>query len=445
MLENDECFVTPEVILVYSPCGFAKMSQNFHKLIRTRLCRGEWRYRARPILINNWEGTYFDFNKEKLLEIADAGAKIGLELFVLDDGWFGERNDDTTSLGDWFVNEKKLGCTIGELAEAINKKGLKFGLWFEPEMISQKSKLYEKHPDWAIRVPDAPMHMGRHQCILDLTKKEVRDYMVDTLSDILGSANIEYVKWDMNRNMTDVYSESLTPERQGEFYHRYILGLYDVLERITSKFPKILFEGCSGGGGRNDAGMLYYMPQNWASDDTDATERLYIQYGGSMVYPATTVGSHVSAVPNHQVGRISPLSMRGIVAMNGAFGYELDLSKLSEEELDEMKSQVEFYKKNREIIMNGDYYRLRNPFESRHSAWMYVSEDRSKALVYYVVKTARPSNEIQMLKLKGLDAEGKYAVNGNTYSGKTLMNYGIMVEAKEYDGMNFIFKIKKKD
>lgn len=366
-----------------------------------------------------------------------------MELFVLDDGWFGKRNDDTTSLGDWFVNEEKLGCTLGELAGEMNKKGLKFGLWFEPEMISRNSELYKKHPDWAINVPGVEGHYGRHQYILNLTREEVRDYIVNTLSDILSSANIEYVKWDMNRNMTDVYSSTLSPCQQGEFYHRYILGLYDVLERLTSKFPDILFEGCAGGGGRNDPGMLYYMPQNWASDDTDATERLYIQYGGSFVYPASTVGSHVSAVPNHQVGRISSLSTRGTVAMNGAFGYELDLSKLSDEEVLEMKKQVEFYKKNRELIFSGDYYRLLNPFESRWSSWMYVSEDKSKALVYYVVKTARPSNEIKFLKLKGLEKDENYDVNGKKYSGNTLMNHGIMIEDKEFDGLNYIFEINK--
>lgn len=440
-LSEGEVFTTPEAVLVYSDTGFAKMSNTFHKLYRTRLCRGVWRDKTRPILINHWEATYFDFTADKLLDIAKSAAKIGVELFVLDDGWFGHRNDDFSSLGDWYVNEEKLGCTIAELAEKINQQGLKFGLWFEPEMISPDSDLYKKHPDWAITVPGAKPHLGRHQLILDLTREDVREYIIGFLTDILSSANIEYVKWDMNRNMTDVYSENLSPERQGEFYHRYILGLYEILETVTSRFPNVLFEGCSGGGGRNDPGMLYYMPQNWASDDTDATERLYIQYGGSMVYPASTVGAHVSAVPNHQVGRISSLKTRGTVAMNGAFGYELDLSILSEEELNEMKEQVKFYKENRELVMTGEYYRLLNPFTSRHSAWMYVSEDKKEALVYYVVKTARPSNEVVHLKLKGLNPVAKYNVGGKIMSGRTLMNHGIIIDDTEHDGNCRIIKL----
>ena len=442
-LGSGESFVTPEAVLVYSDCGFAKMSHTFHKLYRTRLCRGKWRDEVRPILINNWEATYFNFNREKLLNIADAAAKIGIELFVLDDGWFGyKRDDELSSIGDWFANEKKLGGSLASLAKEMNEKGLKFGIWFEPENVSQDSELFRNHPEWCVQAQGAGrVHLGRYTCVLDFAQSEVRDYIVDTLSDVLEGANIEYVKWDMNRNITDAYTTSLPVDRQGEFYHRYILGLYDVLERLTQKFPDVLFEGCSGGGGRNDPGMLYYMPQNWTSDDTDATERLYIQYGGSIVYPCSTVGAHVSAVPNHQVGRTSLLSLRGTVAMNGAFGYELDLSKLSVEELSEMKSQVEFYKKNRELIMKGDYYRLKNPFESRHSAWMYVSEDKNRALVYYVVKTARPANEVMMLKLKGLNADYKYIIDGKIYTGKTLMNRGILLDTDEKDGDNFILDV----
>lgn len=440
-LVEGDVFTTPEAVLVYSNTGFAKMSHTFHKLYRTRLCRGAWRDKARPILINNWEATYFDFTGDKLIDIAKSASRIGVELFVLDDGWFSHRNDDHSSLGDWYVNEEKIGCTIAELAEKINNQGLKFGLWFEPEMISPDSDLYRKHPDWAITVPGAKPHLGRHQLILDLTRADVREYVIEFLTDILSSANIEYVKWDMNRNMTDVYSASLPSNRQGEFYHRYILGLYEILETVTSRFPNVLFEGCSGGGGRNDPGMLYYMPQNWASDDTDATERLYIQYGGSMVYPASTVGSHVSAVPNHQVGRISSLKTRGTAAMNGAFGYELDLSILSEEELNEMKEQVEFYKENRDLVMTGDYYRLLNPFTSRYSAWMYVSEDKKEVLVYYVVKTARPSNETVYLKLKGLNLTAKYNVEGKIMSGRTLMNHGIIIDDAEHDGNCRIIKL----
>lgn len=442
-LEKGETFVTPEAVIVYSDSGFAKMSNTFHKLYRTRLCRGEWRDKVRPILINNWEGTLFDFTKEKLMAIAESASKIGIELFVLDDGWFGKRNSDNSSLGDWFENKEKLGGTIGELANEMNKRGLKFGLWFEPEMISPNSDLYRSHPDWAIHVPGVEPHLGRHQLVLDYTREDVRQYIVERLTDILSNANIEYVKWDMNRNMSDVFSASLPADQQGEFYHRYILGLYDLLEKITSAFPHILFEGCSGGGGRNDPGMLYYMPQNWASDDTDAMERLYIQYGGSMVYPASTVGAHISAVPNHQTGRISSLSTRGTVAMNGAFGYELDLSSLEESELEIMKKQVCFYKNVRELVMTGAYYRLLNPFTSRHSAWMYVSEDKSKALVYYVVKEVRPSNEAVYLKLKGLDENTRYAVGNESKSGRTLMNYGIVINEVEQDGDSFILELTK--
>ncbi len=362
---------------------------------------------------------------------------------MLDDGWFGKRNNDDSSLGDWYENKEKLGGTLAELADEMNKRGLKFGLWFEPEMISPDSDLYRQHPEWAVSVPNVKPHLSRNQLVLDYTREDVREYIIERLTDILSNANIEYVKWDMNRNMSDVYSLNLSADRQGEFYHRYILGLYEVLEKITSAFPDILFEGCAGGGGRNDPGMLYYMPQNWASDDTDAVERLYIQYGGSMVYPASTVGAHVSAVPNHQTGRTTPLSMRGTVAMNGAFGYELDLSSLSDNELAEMKKQVEFYKSIRELVMIGDYYRLLNPFTSRHSAWMYVLEDRSKALVYYAVKEVRPANETVFLKLKGLDENAEYTINGKTQSGKTLMNYGIVIDINESDCYSTIIRLER--
>lgn len=442
-LNEGESFVTPEAVMVYSSNGFAKMSNTFHKLYRTRLCRGKWRDKARPILINNWEGTYFNFTKKKLLEIADAASKIGIELFVLDDGWFGNRNNDDSSLGDWYENKEKLDGTLADLAGEMNKRGLKFGLWFEPEMISPDSDLFRQHPEWAVSVPNVKPHLSRNQLVLDYTREDVREYIIERLTDILSNANIEYVKWDMNRNMSDVYSLNLPSDCQGEFYHRYILGLYEVLEKITSAFPDILFEGCAGGGGRNDPAMLYYMPQNWVSDDTDAVERLYIQYGGSMVYPASTVGAHVSAVPNHQTGRTTPLSMRGAVAMNGAFGYELDLSGLGDDELEEMKNQVKFYKSIRQLVMTGDYYRLLNPFTSRHSAWMYVSEDKGKALVYYVLKEVRPANEAIYLKLKGLDENAKYTINGEIKSGRTLMNYGIVIDNTEIDGDNMIFELEK--
>ena len=440
-LESNDRFVTPEAVMVYSGNGFADMSNTFHKLYRTRLCRGKWRDKERPILINNWEATYFDFNKNKLLSIADKAAEAGIELFVLDDGWFGNRNNDRSSLGDWYENKEKLGGSLAELAGDINDRGLMFGLWVEPEMVSPDSELYRKHPEWAIKVPGVAPHLSRHQLVLDYTRKDVRDHIVDRLASIFGNANIEYVKWDMNRNITDAYSCALPPERQGEFYHRYILGLYEVLERLTSAFPDILFEGCSGGGGRNDPGMLYYMPQNWSSDGTDAEERLYIQYGGSMIYPASTVGAHVSAVPNHQTGRISPISMRGTVAMNGAFGYELDLTQVDDDEFEEIKSQVRIYKKIRGLVMTGAYYRLKDPYNTRHASWMYVSEDKKRALVYFIVSSMRPSNEIVYLKLKGLDPCNVYKIKGKKYKGSTLMNRGIMIDRSERYGDCVLFEL----
>ncbi|WP_288679368.1 alpha-galactosidase, partial [uncultured Clostridium sp.] len=329
LLESKEEFQAPEVVLVYSSKGLNGMSQIYHNLYRKRLCRGIYRDKVRPILINNWEATYFDFNEVKIKEIAKEASKLGMELFVLDDGWFGNRNDDKSSLGDWFVNENKLKGGLSKLAKDINNMGLEFGLWFEPEMISPISKLYEKHPNWCIHIPGRTRSQARSQLILDLSRKEVCDYIIESVSKILESANISYVKWDMNRNMTEVGSLELNSERQRETAHRYILGLYRVMEEITSRFPNVLFESCSGGGGRFDPGMLYYMPQTWTSDDTDAIERLKIQFGTSMVYPPISMGCHVSAVPNHQVNRITPLETRGVSAMAGNDGYELDITKLS--------------------------------------------------------------------------------------------------------------------
>ncbi len=440
-LSAGERFVTPEAVIAYSANGIEEISKTFHRLYRTRLCRGVYRDKVRPILVNNWEATYFDFNREKLLAIADVAVEAGIELFVLDDGWFGKRNTDNCALGDWYVNEEKMGGSIKSFADALNEKGMKFGLWFEPEMISEDSDLYRAHPDWVVRVPDKEPFLSRTQLMLDYTKPEVRDYIVKVISDILSSANIEYVKWDKNRSTTEPYSDSLPAHRQGEFMHRYILGLYDVMERITSAFPKVLFESCSGGGARNDAGMLYYMPQTWISDNTDAVERQYIQYGASLVYPVSSWGAHVSAVPNHQTGRITSFGMRGTVAMNGAFGYELDLTKLTEAEIKEMKEQVEMYKRNRELVNRGDYYRLLSPYETNYSSWSYVSEDKREALVYFATATIRPTPIPMRLRLRGLDPDTTYIVNGNEFDGKTLMNFGIYLP--QYCD-NWIMEIKAK-
>ncbi len=440
-LAPGETFTTPEAVIAYSSAGISQVSKTFHRLYRTRLCRGEFRDKVRPILINSWESTYFTFDREKLLSIAKVAAEAGIELFVLDDGWFGKRNDGNCSLGDWVANEEKLGCSLKTLAEDMNKLGLQFGLWFEPEMVSPDSDLYRAHPDWAIAVPDKEPFLGRWQLMLDLTRPEVRDYVVKAVCDVIGSANIQYVKWDKNRYLSEPYSPSLPAHRQGEFAHRLILGVYDIMERITAAFPHVLFESCSGGGGRNDPGMLYYMPQTWISDNTDPVERQFIQYGASLVYPVSSWGAHVSASPNHQTGRTSSLELRGTVAMNGAFGYELDLTRLSEDSKALVARQVAQYKKNRQLVNTGDYYRLLSPYETEYSAWMYVSEDKKQALVYFAEVVIVPYPRPRLLKLAGLDENRRYTVNGEIFTGRTLMNYGIYVKNPTWPN-TFILEIE---
>ena len=357
-LDSGESFTAPEVILSFSENGLGQLSRNYHKAIRHNLCRGKYKTERRPVLINNWEATYFDFTPEKLVAIAKDAKELGIEMLVMDDGWFGKRDSDYSGLGDWFVNEKKLKGGLKNLVEEVNKAGMKFGIWFEPEMISEDSDLYRAHPDWALTVPGRSFTRARHQLVLDFSREDVRTYIFDRMCEILESANIEYVKWDANRHLTDVWSAKLPADRQGEVFHRYILGLYDFLEKLTQRFPNLLIEGCSGGGGRFDAGMMYYHPQIWCSDDTDAIERLEIQYGTSFGYPVSTVGSHVSVCPNHQTGRSVSMKTRGIVAMAGTFGYELDITKLSEDDKEIVKVQVEEFKKYYDLIQNGDYYRL---------------------------------------------------------------------------------------
>ena len=331
LLESGESFQAPEAVMVYSSHGFGEMSRVYHRLYRKRLVRGKYRDAIRPILANNWEATYFDFNEEKILELAKTASELGIELLVLDDGWFGKRNSDNCSLGDWYVNKEKLPDGIGGLAEKVKEYGILFGLWFEPEMVSPDSDLYKAHPDWCIHIPGRERTECRNQLTLDLSREDVCEYIIKTVSQVLDEAAIGYVKWDMNRHMSELGSAGLPPKRQKEMPHRYMLGLYHVMEEIVSKHPDVLFESCSGGGGRFDPGMLYYMPQTWTSDDTDAVERLYIQYGTSLVYPVSAMGCHVSAVPNHQAHRMTSLSMRGDVAMSGNFGYELDLAAFTEE------------------------------------------------------------------------------------------------------------------
>lgn len=425
-LDPGACFQTPEVNIVYSANGTMEMSQAFHALYRERLARGTYRDADRPILINNWEATYFDFDEAKIKSIVDESAALGIELFVLDDGWFGRRDDDYTSLGDWFEYEQKIPNGLKGLADYIHTKGMKFGLWFEPEMISRESELFKQHPDWAIQIPGRGLSKGRDQYVLDFSRKEVRDNIVQQMTEVLDRVPIDYLKWDFNRNVTEVFSTSLPSDRQGEVLHRYVLGLYEVLETITSRYPNILFESCSGGGGRFDPGMLYYMPQTWTSDNTDAIARLKIQHGTSMVYPISSMGAHVSAVPNHQTYRETSLEMRGNVAMAGVFGYELDVTEMSEDEKAIVKQQVAFYQEHRRTFQYGTFYRLESAFDSNHPSWMFVSEEEVIVCDYSVLSETAPL--IRLLKLRGLDTTAVYEVEGQHYGGDELMHVGLYIE-----------------
>ena len=444
LLKENEEFQSPEAVLVYSPNGMTGMSHIYHNLYGKRLARGEHRDKIRPILINNWEATYFDFNETSIKNIAKEASNLGMELFVLDDGWFGKRNNDDCSLGDWFVNEEKIKGGLGKLSKEINDMGLQFGLWFEPEMVCPVSELYEKHPDWCIHIPGRIRSEARMQLILDLSRDDVCDYIIETLSKVLSSASISYVKWDMNRNMTEIGSAKLQPERQRELPHRYMLGLYRIMEELTTAFPHILFESCSGGGGRFDPGMLYYMPQTWTSDNTDAIERLKIQYGTSLVYPNVSMGCHVSAIPNHQVHRMTPLNTRGVVAMSGNFGYELDITKLSDEEKEMIKEQIKNYKEIRETIQFGDYYRLSSPFEDNDVAWMFVSKDKKEVVVSFVRQSALPHPKFESLKLVGLEEDASYEVVGENkvFGGDELMYVGLNVPqlVGDYDAKMWVLR-----
>lgn len=429
-LEPGESFTAPEVILSFSENGLGQLSRNYHKAIRHNLCRGKYKTERRPVLINNWEATYFDFTPEKLVAIAKDAKELGIEMLVMDDGWFGKRDSDYSGLGDWFINEKKLKGGLKNLIEEVNKAGMKFGIWFEPEMISEDSDLYRAHPDWALTVPGRSFTRARHQLVLDFSREDVRTYIFDRMCEILESANIEYVKWDANRHLTDVWSAKLPADRQGEVFHRYILGLYDFLEKLTQRFPNLLIEGCSGGGGRFDAGMMYYHPQIWCSDDTDAIERLDIQYGTSFGYPISTVGSHVSVCPNHQTGRSVSMKTRGIVAMAGTFGYELDITRLSQEEKDMVKIQVEEFKKYYSLIQQGDYYCLTDDGrKSPYVAWEFAAEDGTEALLNVVTLRVRAYAMPYTVRINGLKPEAVYEVEGTgeKYSGAALMNGGYLL------------------
>ncbi|BCN32673.1 alpha-galactosidase [Anaeromicropila herbilytica] len=429
-LQADEEFIAPEVIMAYSEHGLGELSRKYHKVIQNHVCRGKYKKARRPILINNWEATYFDFTSEKLVSIAREASSLGIEMLVMDDGWFGVRNDDYSGLGDWFVNTDKISGGLKKLVEDVNQCGMKFGIWFEPEMINEDSELYREHPEWCLRTPTRKGNRSRYQYVLDMTRKDVRDYLYDCISKILEEANIEYIKWDMNRHLTNVYSLGLDKESQGEVYHRYVLGLYELLERLISKYQDVLFEGCSGGGGRFDAGMLYYTPQIWTSDNTDAIDRLKIQYGTSFCYPISSMGAHVSAVPNHQTGRITPLNTRGIVAMSGTFGYELDVNKMTSSEKEMVKEQVEQYKKHYNTINYGDYYRITDPYhEERYMAWQFVSENKEKMLLQYVLLKPECNAPIVNIKLQGLEPDQVYTVVGTseTYTGSALMKAGYRI------------------
>ena len=400
-VKQGETFIIPEVIMTYSQEGLNRLSQNLHRCIRYHVCRGQYQLAARPVLINSWEASYFNIDADYLCRLAKEASELGIDMLVMDDGWFGKRDSDNSGLGDWFVNEEKLGMPLHELIDKVNAFGVKFGIWFEPEMVSEDSDLYRRHPDWAMAVPGRMPVRARNQLVLDFSRKEVVDAVYKQMRELLDNNHIEYIKWDMNRGIYDVYSR--VAEGQGKVLYDYVLGLYDFLERLHTEYPHILVEGCSGGGGRFDAGMLYYTPQIWCSDNTDAIDRLRIQYGTSFGYPISAVCAHVSAVPNHQTGRSVPLDTRGTVAMSGSFGYELDLVKLSKEEKDEIREQVACYKRRMPLIMNGRYYRLTNPFVDETAAWQYVSEDKREVLFHAVQLEIHGNMPPVYVRLKGLE------------------------------------------
>ena len=427
-LAPGETFVTPEAALSYSEKGLTALSGQFQKAYHANLIRSPWKDKKRPTLVNNWEATYFGFDAEKLLKIAGEAADLGLDMLVLDDGWFGKRNDDNSGLGDWFVNEKKLGCTMKELVDRVNALGLKFGIWLEPEMVSEDSDLYRTHPDWVLQIPGREPNRSRTQLVLDLSRKEVREYMKKFIDDTLSCANISYVKWDMNRSVDNVYSAADPTLSQGAIRHKYVLGLYEVMEDMLTRHPDLLLEGCSGGGGRFDAGMLYYAPQIWCSDNTDAIERLRIHYGTSFGYPMSSVSAHVSVCPNHQNGRVTPFKTRGICAMQGSFGYELDLSKLSEEDKAEARRQITVYNENWELFQSGSYYRLNSPMENHdYTAWSYVSKDQRKASLSVIYTDLHGNPKPVRVKLKGLKKDASYDVDGTVYTGTALMRGGLLI------------------
>lgn len=428
-LEAGAEFIAPEVILSYTNKGLSRLSQQYHHCIMNHICQGKYVHANRPVLINSWEAAYFDFTGDTIVELAKEAKALGIDMVVMDDGWFGKRNDDNSSLGDWYVNEEKLGGTLTKLIERVNAEGVKFGIWIEPEMVSEDSDLYREHPDWAITIPGRKPVRSRNQLVLDFSRKEVRDEIFKRICAVLDQGNVEYIKWDMNRSLADIYAPNVT--------YDYVLGVYDFLEKLTNRYPDILIEGCSGGGGRFDAGMLYYTPQIWCSDNTDAINRTRIQYGTSFFYPVAAMGSHVSAVPNHQTGRVTSMHTRGVAAMSGTFGYELNPALLNAKEKAEIRAQLAQYREYQELIREGNYYRLSNPFQDNFAAWMVVSDDRSKALVSVIRLTAEANPPAAYVTLKGMEEDAFYRekTTGKVYPGAALMEAGILLPAavSEYE------------
>lgn len=443
-LEPGASFQAPEAVLVYSDEGLGKMTRSFHRLYRDCLIRSRWKNQERPVLINNWEATYFDFNTEKLLDIAREASGAGIEMLVMDDGWFGHRESDNSSLGDWYVNEKKLPGGVRYLADEVNKLGMKFGIWVEPEMISEDSRLYQEHPDWALRTRGRKPGQCREQLVLDLSRPEVADAIYAMLKELLSSANIAYVKWDMNRPLADVGNAVLPPDRQGEILHRFVLAVYEMQERLLRDFPDLLLENCSSGGGRFDPGMLYYSPQIWCSDDTDAIERLSIQEGTQLLYPLSSVGAHVSDCPNHITGRVTPFETRAVIALTGTFGYELDITKIPQEERDQIPGQIARYKKYNQLVRNGEYYRIASYRENHlYDCYMVVSQDQSEALVTYVQVLARPNQRSRKILLQGLKEDAFYEAEGKVYQGSTLMYAGLLLPEEKGDFQARLIYIKQ--
>ena len=442
-LNPGERFVVPETIFSFSQNGFGALSHNYHNCINHHVIRRSFQKKMRPVLINSWEAAYFDFTGETMLELAKNAADVGIDLVVMDDGWFGKRDDDNSGLGDWEVNEEKLGCSLGTLIEKINELGVDFGIWIEPEMISEDSTLYRNHPDWVLQIPGRSPVRSRNQLVLDFSRKDVRDYIFASICKVLDQGNITYVKWDMNRSISDVYSHVNV---RGTVLHDYVVGVYDFLEQMIQRYPELLIEGCSGGGGRFDIGMLYYTPQIWCSDNTDAIDRTKIQYGTSFFYPASAAGSHVSAVPNHQTGRITSLKTRAVVAMAGTFGYELNLQMLSAEEKEEIKEQVAVFKKQNELIQQGTYYRLTNPMEDAMAAWLFVSENKKHALFNVVVLDKQVNAGVAFIKLKGLLEGSTYisSEDNREYAADGLMEAGFPIPSTlgEYEAyqVEFVWK-----